>query len=471
MRSLFRLLCAALLLMARPAHAQTHPLGFDDVLVAGGLTQPTALVMTPSAKLLVGQRGGVIRVIDHGVLLPKPMLTLNVETFDEQGLLGLALHPSYPSSPYLFVFYTPFTGQQTGNFNRVARFTIQADTVVAGSELLILGDIPSGLGFHIGGCLRTTADNRLWVSIGENGLGTLAPRQPSRLEGKLLRLNLDGSAPGDNPFYGVPGRRWEIYQMGLRNPFRFQVQPGTLQPFVNDVGSTQWEEVNRGPAGTDFGFPTYEGVVTSPPAGVVNPIYTYRTNGNGSITGSAFYTGTQFPAAYVGNYFFLDHSRGQIGRIVLDGANNVVATTFPWGTTAGFGWGNGPVDLMMGIEGALYYTQYAGNQVRKITYGPQVGVGPQTPSPLSLQRPSPDPSEGPVALRFSLPASGRVQLRVFDVEGRIVRTIVQESRDANTYTELWDGTDASGVTVPPGVYLARVEAGGAVRSQRLVRLR
>ena len=259
--------------------------------------------------------------------------------------------------------------------------------------------------------------------------------------------------------------------MGLRNPFRFQVQPGTFQPIIDDVGSTQWEEINRGAPGADFGFPTYEGFITPQPSGVTNPIYTYRTNGNGSITGCAIYSGSQFPPDYAGNYFFVDHSRGQIGRIVLDGANNASSVTFPWGTTAGFGWGFGPVDLMVGNEGALYYTQYAGNQVRKITYGAQTGVGP-TPKPgLSLLRPSPDPSRGDVALRFTTPAAGRVKLRVFDSQGRVVRTIVDESRDANTYTEMWDGADANGVAAAPGVYMARVETSGGVKSQRLVRLR
>ena len=344
MRSACLAVLATALLAVPAAQAQTHPAGFDDVMVASGLTEPTTLVMTPDGKLLVGLRGGVIRVIDHGVLLPKKMLTLNVETFEEQGLLSLALHPSFPASPYLYVFYSPFTGQQTNNFNKVARFTVEADTVVAGSEQLILGGIPSGLGYHQGSCIRTTSNGKLWISVGENGYGNSAPRQNNKLEGKLLRLNLDGGIPVDNPFVGVSGARGEIYHMGLRNPFRFQVQPGTFQPIIDDVGSTQWEEINRGAPGADFGFPTYEGFITPQPSGVTNPIYTYRTNGNGSITGCAIYSGSQFPPDYAGNYFFVDHSRGQIGRIVLDGANNASSVTFPWGTTAGFGWGFGPVE-------------------------------------------------------------------------------------------------------------------------------
>lgn len=466
------LLALALLLTAPAARAQTHPPGFDDVPVLAGLAEPTTLAMTPDGKLLVGQRGGVVRVYHQNALLPRPMLTLAVETYEEQGLLGMALDPQFATRPYLYVFYTPFTGEQPAPANRVSRFTVQADTVVAGSEVVLLGAIPTGAGWHQGGCLRTTADDRLWLSIGDTSLGGTFgwTRMNDHLEGKLLRLNLDGSAPGDNPFAGVPGARPGIWQMGLRNPFRFAVQPGTLQPYVNDVGANAWEEIDRGAPGADFGWPDYEGPVQPEPPGVTNPIYAYPHGGQGaSITGAAFYAGTQFPAEYQGNYFFLEHSRGHVGRMVLDGANVVVSVTMPWATTAGWGWGSGPVDLLAGNEGALYYTQFSGGQVRKITYGPQAGVEPMAAA-LAFAPPSPNPSRGETALRFSLAAPGRARLVIHDALGRRVRVVGEGAYAAGAHAALWDGADASGRTVPPGLYLARLEAGGRTLTRRVVRL-
>ena len=352
---------------------------------------------------------------------------------------------------------------------------MQADTVVAGSEVVLLSPIPTGAGWHQGGCVRTTPDDKLWVSIGDTSLGGTFgwTRMNDHLEGKLLRLNLDGSIPAGNPLVGVPGARPEIWQKGFRNPFRFVLQAGTLQPYVDDVGLTTWEEIDRGAPNADFGWPTYEGPVTPQPAGVTNPIYAYpHDNSGASITGCAFASGAQFPAGYAGNLFFLEHSRGQIGRMVLDGANNVVSVTMPWGTTTGVGWGTGPVDLMTGNEGSLYYTQFDGGQVRKITYGSQAGIDPPDPTELALSfsAPRPNPSRGEVELSFGQPAAGHVRLAVYDPQGRLVRTLTDADLAAGPHYATWDGADDAGRRVAPGIYLARFEAHGTAFVRRVVRL-
>lgn len=468
---LVALLCV--LCIAPVALAQTHPPGFDDVLVVGGLSQPTVLAMAPDGRLLVGERTGAIRVVAAGVLLPKPLLELDVETYDEQGLDGFALDPQFPARPFLYVFYTPYTGVAPAPKSVLSRFTVAGDSVLAGSEVVLLDSLPALEGYHLGGCVRTSADDHLWLSTGDGGqtgedLGW--SRDLDRLEGKLLRLNLDGSVPADNPFVGVPGALAGIWQLGLRNPFRFAIRDGTLQPVINDVGSSRWEEVNLGPPGADFGWPDHEGTVQPAPAGVTNPLYTYPHAGSGaSVTGAAFYTGSQFPAGYQGSYFFLEHSRGQIGRIVLDGSNAIESVTVPWGTTAGWGWGSGPVDLLAGNDGALYYTQYSGGQVRRITYPSPAGVEPAIAG-LSFAAPRPNPSRDQATLRFSLPAPGHARLAIHDTQGRHVRTLVHGVLPAGVREESWDGAGPDGQAMPPGIYHARLEAAGNVLVRRLARL-
>ena len=472
MRRLLCVLAPCLLLLAHDSFAQTHPPGFDDVLFASGLTEPTTLESMPGGKLLVGQRAGVIRVFDHGVLLPKPMLSIAVETYEEQGLLGMALDPQFPASPWIYIFYTPSTGAQPAPASRVSRFTIDADTIVAGSEVVLLGSIPTGVGWHQAGCVRTSEDGYLWISIGDGGNGHAFgwPRQLNRLEGKLLRLNLDGSIPANNPFAGVAGARAEIWQLGLRNPFRFAIQPATYQLFVDDVGSYLWEEVNVGSPGADFGWPDYEGTVMPKPAGVTNPLYTYPHAGSGAcVTAGVFYAGTQFPAEYLGNYFFLEHSRGEIGRIVLNGSNQLVSVTIPWATTEASGWGFGPVDMVLGKEGALYYTQYTGGQVRMITYGSQTDVDPGARL-LELSSPWPNPASGASSLRLSLARPGHARLAIHDTQGRLVRMLLDADLPAGVHPVSWDGTDERGRAVPPGLYLARLEAQRHVLARRIVRL-
>ncbi len=109
--------------------------------------------------------------------------------------------------------------------------------------------------------------------------------------------------PASNPFFGVPGARGEIWQKGFRNPFRFTLQPGTLQP-CERRGLTSWEEIDRGAPGADFGWPDYN-VVPQP-----RQHLRAAAGGGASITGCTFYEGTQFPAAYQGNLFFLEHAAG-----------------------------------------------------------------------------------------------------------------------------------------------------------------
>ena len=78
--------------------------------------------------------------------------------------------------------------------------------------------------------------------------------------GKILRIRPDGSAPSDNPFYdGTNSWRSRVWLYGVRNPFGFSLQPETEEIYLGDVGWNTWEEVNHGPAGTNFGWPCYEG--------------------------------------------------------------------------------------------------------------------------------------------------------------------------------------------------------------------
>lgn len=462
------LLC--LLAIASSAVAQTHPAGFEDEMVISGLNEPTALVQTPDGKLLVGLRGGVIRVIlPNGTMLPKAMLSITVHTYEETGLLGLALHPQYPTQPFLYVFHTP----SPGTVSRVTRYVLAADTVVAGSAQVMMGDLPLGDGYHLGSCVRTSSDGYLWISTGDTGRAAQGyPQQLNRLEGKLLRLNLDGSIPTDNPFVGVGGARGEIYQLGLRNPFRFTIQPGTGEPFISDVGQNSKEEIDHGAPGANFGWPTYEGSVTPQPQGITNPIHDYDNGGNASITGCVFYTGANFPAEYQGNFFFLDHSRGQIGRMVLGQANELISVNETWATTQGEGWGTGPVDLMLGLDGALYYTQFSGSQIRRLRYGPLVGVDPiPVPPSVSFDAPRPNPMSDVVALHFALPAIGRTRLTVHDVQGRLVRLLCDGDRSAGPHSEAWDGSDDAGNLTAPGLYFARLDAGGRTLTQRIIRVR
>ncbi len=445
-RAVLAVAVACLLASPQPGSGQVYPPGFNDELVINGLTIPTCFVFTPDGRILVGEQSGNLVVFENGQLLPTPMLTLSVERFDEQGLLGMELAPGFPNPPYLYLVYTPSTGNETGNANQLSRFTVNGDTIDPASEHVVLGPIPAGDGFHVGGCVRFAPDGRLFVSTGDTGWLSPYPQDRSRLEGKLLRVNPDGTIPSDNPFVGVAGVRPEIYQWGLRNPFRFSIQPGTGIPFIGDVGYNSWEEVDTGPPGANFGWPVVEGIASAPNPAFVDPIFSYdHSLGSAAIVGNVFYQGSNFPAEYSGNFFFFDHSRGHLGRIVLDSHNQVVSVTYPWIQTAATGLLYGPVDLELGPDGALYYCTYAPGAMRRIFY-----TGTANRNPTAVAMATPTAGYAPLAVSFNGGAS-------YDVDGDALSyqwsfgDVSSPSIAKNpTHTYTVNGTYAATLTVTDG---------------------
>jgi glucose/arabinose dehydrogenase len=340
---------AGALLVGDSAHA-TAP-GFNDLLVAGGLTNPTAMALAPDGRVFVSEQGGTLRVIQNGTLLPTPFLSLSVDSNGERGLLGIAFDPAFGTNHFVYVYYTV---PAAPIHNRVSRFTASGNVAVPGSEQPILDlDNLSGATNHNGGAIHFGSDGKLYVAVGENANSANSQTLSNRL-GKILRINSDGSIPGDNPFSNDPnvtGPNKAIWALGLRNPFTFTFQPGTGRMFVNDVGETTWEEINDGIAGSNYGWPTCEGFCQPANPAFRDPLFRYGHGGGSTlgcaIVGAAFYNPpvVQFPADFVGDYFFGDLCNGWIRRYdpvsnqVFDFANGITSL----------------VDIIAAPDGSLYY--------------------------------------------------------------------------------------------------------------------
>jgi glucose/arabinose dehydrogenase len=333
--------------LSRPEPFATLPSGFAESLVAGEIASPTAMAFAPDGRLFVCEQGGALRVIKNDALLPTPFVTLTVNSAGERGLLGVAFDPEFTTNNFVYLYYTATTPTI---HNRVSRFTANGDTAVPGSEVFILDlDNLSSATNHNGGALHFGVDGKLYIAVGENANETNS-QTLGNLLGKMLRINPDGSIPGDNPFFGTAeGKNRAIWALGLRNPFTFAIQPGTGRIFINDVGQSTWEEINDGIVGSNYGWPASEGPTTLP--GFRSPLFSY---GHGfspttgcAIAGGAFYNPTvqQFPGEYVGDYFFADLCSGWIRK--YDPAA---------GTAVGFATGiTSPVDLKVSSDGSLYY--------------------------------------------------------------------------------------------------------------------
>ncbi len=337
--------------------------GFTVGIYASGLSSPTCLAWSPDGRLYVGQKNGFVRVY-QGSTFQTNFVTVQCDTNSERGLLGIAFDPNFTSNHYVYIYYT--TNALSLNApptpkNRVSRFTELNQVALPGSETILLDNIASDAGNHNAGCLRFGADGKLWITAGDGGSHPANGQDLTNLNGKLLRINADGTIPNDNPFVGMGSARPEIWAYGFRNPFRFHFKPGTNVPFVADVGQNTWEEVNVGVPGGNFGWNTHEGTTNA--LGFVNPIYQYNHNGaSAAIIGGGF-VGDKWPLAWQNRYLFGDTSKAKIYWLSITPANTVqsAGTFMPFVT---------PVDFALGPDGAMYVVNYAQNYVHRIAYRP-----------------------------------------------------------------------------------------------------
>jgi glucose/arabinose dehydrogenase len=320
------------------------------------------------------------------VLQPTAALSLTVCTGSEQGLLGSTVSPAGE----VFLYYT--SSHDGDCWNRVSKFVLGANNLLTG-EVVLLDWIQTPATNHNAGDLNIGPDGKLYVSVGDGGCQLTGSacgglndnaRQRTHLLGKILRLNLDGTVPSDNPFAGTNTRRCghpsgdtnpgssalcsETWAWGLRNPFRFAFRADGLM-HINDVGQGAREEIDAGVAGADYGWNCREGGIANPAItgtcsapGALEPVHDYpSTSGCQSITGGAFVPAGVWSSAYDNKYLFSDFVCGKI--FLLDGST---AREFAIGLGA-----SSAVHLEFGPDGALYYTSYsAGGEVRKITMLP-----------------------------------------------------------------------------------------------------
>jgi uncharacterized repeat protein (TIGR01451 family) len=236
--------------------------GFAKTQVAHGLKNPVALAFAPNNDLYIASQTGTISIYRNGAILPTPVVTLpNVFSSGECGLLGLAFDPNFASNGYLYVSYTVATTSATGTaqqFAQLSRFTVVNDKIDPATEKIFLrGNQLQNL-HHSGNDLKIGLDGKLWWSVGDNVPSITNAQSLTNIYGKILRFNLDGSIPSDNPFLNVPNAVKAIYAYGLRNPFRFTFLPNGM-PMAEDTGSSYWEEMDTIQPGGNYGWDFYEG--------------------------------------------------------------------------------------------------------------------------------------------------------------------------------------------------------------------
>jgi len=348
------------------------PIGLQEV--ASGLSFPVALTAPPGdPRLFIAEKGGAVRIVKEGVLLPTPFLDLagRVSTGGEQGLLGLAFHPDYAATGRFIVHYTdPGGNTVVSSFRVTGTDPDQADP--ASESVILTAEQP--FSNHNGGGIVFGPDGMLYIGLGDGGGGGDPEGRGQSLTdllGDILRVDV-GTDPGytippDNPFVGRPDARPEIWSVGLRNPWRFDFDAVTGDLYIADVGQNAWEEVNVATVaagagrGANFGWSDMEGshcyTAGCDPSRFTLPVLEYSHAEGCSISGGYLYRGAAIPDLQ-GHYFYADYCQGWVRSFRFqDGEatdQRQWRTLTPGGQVPGFGRDAAGELYVLSAEGRVF---------------------------------------------------------------------------------------------------------------------
>ncbi len=222
-------------------------------LVAEGLEVPWELTMDPEGYLWFTEHKGTVNRLNANSLEREVLLQIpDIHHVKSRGLLGMVLHPKFSDTAHVFLHYT-FAIPEQHNLetvmSKLVRYTFQKDTLV--EPVIIMDSIP-GNTYHNGSRLVITPDHKLFFSMGDVGRTDLA-QDIGFKGGKILRLNLDGSIPVDNPFAGNP-----VWSWGHRNS-QGMVYAENGHMYTTDHGPLNDDEVNLITKGGNYGWPDVQG--------------------------------------------------------------------------------------------------------------------------------------------------------------------------------------------------------------------
>ena len=296
-------------------------------VVARGLEHPWALQVLPSGEMLVTERPGRLRVVSPTGQLSKPVEGVPKAWPNGQGgLLDVALQPDFARSGRLVLSYAEArSGSSGGTAVATAQFIRQGDGGRLEDVNVIFRQEPnSGAGLHFGCRLAFAPDGTLFVTLGERGRKEAAQDLASHY-GKVVRLNLDGTIPADNPFMREPGARKEIWSYGHRNPQSAAIHPLSGKLWTIEHGPRGGDEINIPLKGKNYGWPVigfgidYSGTRLHDDTkreGLEQPVYYWAPSI--APSGMAFYTANRF-SDWTGNLLVGALAGQALHRLVLAG--------------------------------------------------------------------------------------------------------------------------------------------------------
>lgn len=307
--------------------------------------------------MFVTIRSGQIRIYASGATgaaLLSNTTVAAVHATGESGLMGIAIDPAFATNGFVYVCASR---DDPTWMNQVLRYRASGNSLTFDGYVIQNGMAANDI--HDGCRIRFGADGKLWVTMGDANNSANA-QNPNSLNGKVLRVNTDGSIPTDNPILPGAAGRTAAYTMGHRNPQGITFEPGTGRAFEVEHGANTHDEINILVAGANYGWPTVAG--SDGPGGFTDPAWS-----SGAVTlamsGGTFVTGTAW-GSRSGSLFVATLKESDLRRFTVSGNTATAAETLCNGKYGRLR------AVVQGPDGALYITTSNGTNDRIVRLAP-----------------------------------------------------------------------------------------------------
>lgn len=239
--------------------------------VVTGLKVPWGLAFLPDGDLLISERAGTLHRFSKGKLSPPIDGLPPIMAVGQGGLLDIALHPDYKNNGWIYIAYSSLRTEgdkSLGNTN-IMRVRLKGNRLVD-QQTIYKGNPETERNYHFGIKIAFDGKGHIFFGNGDRGQHFDFPQKLDNTNGKIHRLNDDGSVPADNPFVNTPGAIPSIYSYGHRNPQGTCIHPVTGELWISEHGPKGGDELNQVKPGLNYGWPVicfginYDGTVLTP---------------------------------------------------------------------------------------------------------------------------------------------------------------------------------------------------------------
>lgn len=455
---------------------------FENVFTTTTFSKPLEMIdpKDGTPRMFILNQRGIVTVVnvDNPSAPGKTFLNITdkvTQTGLEPGLLGIAFHPQYSTNRYFYVFYTAVSPERS----IIARFqtsTQNPDSAIKESEFNIL-TLNLTYSSHYGGHIEFGPDGFLYISFGMGAAQNDPPNNAQNLtllNGKIARIDVNSASGGQN--YSIPSSnpfidstssvKKEIYAWGFRNVWKFSFDnQGRL--WAGDVGQGKKEEIDIVQKGKNYGWKIMEGTICFSPSkncdttGLAKPVYEYNHDAAGgySITGGYISTSSTLPTL-MGKYIFADYQNGKVWALTYDGVPTPIAQLLMDSPHYISSFGKDKY-------GNIYITNVSDNKIYKLDdLATSIDPVSQTAGKFSLAQNYPNPFNPSTTIEFSLNRSSKTTLKVYDMNGKEVATLLNSNLNSGTYNVYFDAEELSS-----GIYIYELVSGEFSMTKKMVLLK